>query len=151
MDVTDRSSVGKKSSVSELDLLKKKEKQIKKEFLFQTRQLVDTLCGLQFKFDTITEKKNQVLARMEQDLAPKQQKRAEESSHRVFSVMTGGRSWKDGLLFTVLAENDVWAKKLVRQWLDSNGREYHRIEKVLGVVSQEVTAIVNVGTVLPNV
>jgi hypothetical protein len=54
-------------------------------------------------------------------------------------------------VFTVMAENNVWAEEMVRQWLNSNGRENYKIDKVMAVVSQDVRAIVNVGAKLSEV
>ena len=53
-------------------------------------------------------------------------------------------------MFTVMAENDVWAEEMVHQWLHSNGRENHKIDRVMAVVSSDVRAIVNVGAKLVN-
>jgi hypothetical protein len=148
---TDESSMSEESFVSGLDPLKEGVKQLKRHFLLKTKQVVDTLDELQSMCNTVAEERNRVLAEMEKGLMPKQQKRAEGSGHKVFSVVTCGHAWNDELVFTVLAENDVWAKEFVRQWLDYNGREHHRIDKVLGLVSQNVRAIVNVGAVLQDV
>jgi len=151
VQMTDGSSFRESDPFSELDSLKEEIKQLKMHFLFKTKQVVDTLDKLQSMCNTVTEERNRVSAKKEKGLMPKQQKRAEGSCHKVFSVVTWGHAWNDGLVFTVLAENEVWAKEFVRQWLDSNGREHHRIDKVLGLLSQNVRAVVNVGAVLQDV
>jgi hypothetical protein len=74
-----------------------------------------------------------------------------ESSYKLFSVVTWGSSWRDGLVFTVMAENESWAEEMVRQWLVSNGKKNHKIDKVMALVSQDVRAIVNVGAILPDI
>ena len=71
-----------------------------------------------------------------------------DSSYNLFSIVAYGSSWMDELVFTVLAENDVWAAEIVRQWLNSNGRENYKIDKVRAIVSRDVRAIVNVGAKL---
>jgi len=149
--VTDESSMSEEGSFSELDSLKEEVKQLKRHFLFKTNQVAATLDELQSMCIAVAEKRNRVLAEMEKDHISKQQKRAEKSSHKVFSVLSCGHAWSDELVFTVLAENEVWAKEFVRQWLDYNGREHHRIDKVLCLVSQNVRAVVNVGAILQDV
>ena len=149
--VTDQSPMSEEGSFSKLDPLKEEVKQLKRHFLFKTNQVVDNLDELQSMCITVTEKRNRVLAEVEKSHMSKQQKRAEKSSHKVFSVVSCGHAWNDELVFTVLAENEVWAKEIVRQWLDYNGREHHRIDKVLGLVSENVRAVVNVGAVLQDV
>jgi hypothetical protein len=73
------------------------------------------------------------------------------SDFKLFSIETWGSAWTDGLVFTVMAENDVWAEEIVRQWLESNGRENHRIDKVQARVSKNVRGVVNVGAKLLDV
>jgi hypothetical protein len=80
----------------------------------------------------------------------KREERMRESSHKIFSVATWGSSWRDGFVFTVMAENEVWAEEMVRQWLVFNGKKNHRIDKVMALVSQDVRAIVNVGAILSD-
>ena len=74
--------------------------------------------------------------------------RVKEPSRKMFSIAAYGSSWTDELVFTVLAENDVWAEDIVRQWLNSNGKENYKIDKVQAIVSRNVRAIVNVGAKL---
>ena len=62
-----------------------------------------------------------------------------------------GTSRTDELVFTVMAENNVLAEEMVRQWLNSNERENYKIDKVRGIVSQDLRAIVNVGAKLLDV
>lgn len=139
-------STNEENSISELEELEK----IGKQFLIEKRQLLDTLDQWQSKFNSITDKKSHLLADTEKNLSYKQQNSENEASHKLFSVATWGPSW-DGLVFTVMAENEVWAEELVRQWLDSNGRENHKIDKVMALVSRDVRAIVNVGAKLLDV
>jgi hypothetical protein len=73
------------------------------------------------------------------------------SDFKLFSIETWGSAWTDGLVFTVTAENDVWAEEIVRQWLKSNGRENHKIDKVQALVSKNVRGVVNVGAKLLDV
>ena len=133
--------------ISELDSLEKEEQRL----LVQRKHLLDTLDELQSKFEVVSDKKRHLLAEMERNIVSKQQNTVSESSYKLFSIITWGSSWTDGLVFTVLAENDVWAKEVVRQWLNSNGRENHRIDKVMALVSRDVRAIVNVGAQLLDV
>jgi hypothetical protein len=69
----------------------------------------------------------------------------------LFSVVTWGSSSTDGLVFTVMAESEVWAEELVRQWLNCNGRENHKIDKVMALVSRDVRGIITVGAKLLDV
>ena len=71
-------------------------------------------------------------------------------NHKLFSIVTYSSGW-DGLVFTVIAENDIWAKELVYQWLEANGRKNHKIDKVTALVSQDVRGIVNIGAKLLDV
>lgn len=73
------------------------------------------------------------------------------SDFELFSIETWGSGWTDRLVFTVMAENDVWAEEIARQWLNSNGRENRRIDKVLALVSRDVRAVVNVGAKLLDI
>jgi len=144
IQAADETCVNEENLLAELDSLKEEEKQL----LIEKRQVLDTLDQLQSKLDSIADKKSRFMAEMEKTLSAKQQKSENESNHKLFSIITYGSSWTDGLVFTVMAENDVWAKEIVRQWLNSNGRENHRIDKVLGLLSRDVRAIVNVGAKL---
>ncbi len=145
--MTDEECAYEEISICELESLK----EIERQFLTEKKQLLDTLDQLQSKFNFAYDKRSRLLTKLEKNLASKQKKSTHESNHNLFSIITWGPSWMDGLVFTVMAENDVWAKELVRQWLNSNGRENHRIDKVLGLASQDVRAIVNVGAVLLDI
>jgi len=147
ISVADDICANKKKPFHELASLEKEEKKL----LAEKKQLLETLDQLQSKFDILFDKRSRLFVEMERNLASKPQKSVSESSHKLFSIITWGPSWNDGLVFTVIAENDVWAKEVVRQWLISNGRETHRIDKVLALVSQDVRAIVNVGALLLDV
>jgi hypothetical protein len=133
--------------ISELDSLEKQERKL----LIEKKRLHDTLDQLQSKVDIISDRKSRLLAEMERNIISKQQNRKSESSYKLFSVVTWGSSWTDGLVFAVMAESEVWAEDLVRQWLNSNGRGNHKIDKVLALVSRDVRAIVNVGAKLLDV
>jgi hypothetical protein len=52
------------------------------------------------------------------------------------------------MVFTVMAENHVWAEYIVRQWLDSNDREMDKIDKGYAILSRDVRAIVSLGSKL---
>jgi hypothetical protein len=130
----------KEDSVSMLEPLERIEEQL----LIEKRQIIDTLVKWQHIFDRVTDKKSRLLTFKEKKLSLEQQK-SEGKANYLFSVVTHGSSSWDVLKFTVLAENDIWAKELVRQWLNSNGRENHKIDKVMAVISQDIRAIVNVG------
>lgn len=134
-------------SSSELYSLKMEEQKL----LVAKKQLIEALDQLQLKSDIITDNKSRLLAEMERNIISEQQSQKSESGHKLFSVVTWGSSWTDGLVFTVMAENDVWAEELVRQWLESNGRKNHKIDKVMALVSRDVRAIVNVGAKLLDV
>ena len=132
--------------------------QIEKQLLVEKRQIIGTLVKWQSMFDSIADKRSRIMKIMEQNHSSKQQNGEEpkqrnsetNSGYRLFSVVTWGPSW-DGLVFTVMAENDAWAEELVRQWLNSNGRENHKIDKIMALVSRDVRAIVNVGSKLLDV
>ena len=87
---------------------------------------------------------------IDKELSFKQQNNEKEVDHKLFSVVTHGSGW-DCLVFTVIAENDVWAKDLVCQWLEANGRKNHKIDKITALVSRDVRGIVNVGATLLDV
>jgi len=137
----------KGNALSKLDSLKKEEQKL----LVEKKQLLDTLDQLQLKSDDIAEKKSRLLTKMEQNILSKLENSESKSSHMLFSVVTWGSSWTDGLVFTVMAESEVWAEELVRQWLESNGRKNHKIDKVMALVSRDVRGIINVGAKLLDV
>ena len=151
IDVT---CTNKENAISMLDELE----EIEKQLLVEKRQIIGTLVKWQSMFDSITDKKSRIMKIMEQnrsskpqnDEEPKQQNSETDSDYKLFSVVTWGPSW-DGLVFTVMAENDAWAEELVRQWLNSNGRENHKIDKIMALVSRDLRAIVNIGAKLLDV
>lgn len=147
IQITNSACAYEADSVSELNSLKREEKQL----LIEKRELLDALDELQSKFDVVNDKRSRLLAKLETNRRSKQQESTHGSDHNLFSIVTWGSSWMDGLVFAVMAENDVWAKELVRQWLNSNERENHRIDTVRAIVSRDVRAIVNVGKILLDV
>ena len=143
----DVACANEEDSISLLERLEKAEQQL----LDGKRQIINTLVKWESMFDSIADKKRQLLACAEKERSSRQQNSEEEPSHKFFSIVTWGSSWMDGLVFTVMAENDAWAEELVRQWLNSNGRENHRIDKVMALVSRDVRGILNVGAKLLDV
>lgn len=151
IDVT---CTNEENAISILDELE----EIEKQLLVEKRQIIGTLVRWQSMFDSLTDKRSRIMKIMEQNRSskqqnseePKQQKSETDLGYKLFSVATWGPSW-DGLVFTVMAENDAWAEELVRQWLNSNGRENHKIDKVMALVSRDIRAIVNVGAKLLDV
>jgi phenylacetate-coenzyme A ligase PaaK-like adenylate-forming protein len=85
---------------------------------------------------------------MEKNVSFKQQKNKKESILQLFQIETSGSSFNDGLVFTVIAEDNVWAEGLVREWLQCYGKETDKVDKIRAVVSRDVRAIINVGTKL---
>ena len=142
----DVSYTSEENSVSLLEQLNEMEQKL----LIEKRQIISTLVKWQSVFDSITEKKNYLLKHIENKHLDKPQNSEKEFSHKLFSVVTYSSSW-DGLVFTVIAENDVWAKDLVHQWLEANGRKNHKIDKITALVSRDVRGIVNVGATLLDV
>ncbi len=147
IQLTDEIGVNEENYLSELDSLKEEEKQL----LIEKRQLLDTLDQLQFRFDNIADRKIRLIAEMEKNLSSKQQKSENESNLKLFLIETWGPRFDDGLVFTVMAEDHVWAEGLVREWLNSSGRENHRIDKVRALVSLDVRAVVKVGAKLLDI
>ncbi|KON32355.1 MAG: hypothetical protein AC479_07565 [miscellaneous Crenarchaeota group-6 archaeon AD8-1] len=125
-------------------------KEMEQKLLNEKRQIISTLVKWQSVFDNITNKKNHLLNHINKENSIKQQKTEKEGNHKLFSIVTYSSGW-DGLVFTVIAENDIWAKDLVCQWLESNRRKNHKIDKVTALVSQDVRGIVNVGAKLLDV
>jgi hypothetical protein len=132
--------------------------EIEKQLLVEKRQIIGNLAKWQSMFDSVSDKRSRIMKIMEQNFSskqqndeePKQQNGETDLDYKLFSVVTWGPSW-DGLVFTVMAENDAWAEELVREWLNSNGRENHKIDKIMALVSRDVRAIVNVGAKLLDV
>jgi hypothetical protein len=143
----DAACANEEDSVSLLEKLKKAEQKL----LVEKRQIIDTLVKWESMFDNIADKKRRLLECVEKEHSSRQQNSEKKSNHKLFSIVTWGPSWMDGLVFTVMAENNVWAKELVRQWLNSNGRENHRIDTVMALVSGDVRGILNVGAKLLDV
>ncbi len=77
-----------------------------------------------------------------------QSKNSKKSVLGLFVIETRGSSFDDGMVFTVMAENHVWAEHIVRQWLDSNDREMDKIDKGYAILSRDVRAIVSLGSKL---
>lgn len=147
IQATDSTRINEENFLCEIDSLKEEERQL----LIERKRLIEDFDRLQVKFDNIFDRKSRIIEELEKKLSSKQQETENNANHILFSVVTYGSSWTDKLVFTVLAENDVWAEEIVRQWLNSNGRENHRIDKVLAVVSRDVRGIVNVGAKLLDV
>jgi hypothetical protein len=148
---TDTTNVSEKNSITELDSLKAEEEQLlneKRQLLESAREFADKL---QSEFDNIAERKSRLLEEMEKNSSSKQPKNKNESNYKLFSIETYGSAWNDRLVFTVMAENNVWAEEIVREWLNSHGRENHRIDKVRGLISRDVRAVVNVGALIPTI
>jgi hypothetical protein len=143
----DGACANEEDSASLLERLEKAEQQL----LVGKRQIINTLIKWESMFDSVADKKRQLLECVEKERSPEQHNSEKESSHKLFSIVTWGPSWMDGLVFTVMAENEAWAEELVRQWLNSNGRENHRIDKIMALVSRDVRGILNVGAKLLDV
>jgi hypothetical protein len=136
----------KEDSLSALEQLKRIEEQL----LIEKRQIIDNLDKWQHVFDRVADKKNRLTEFMEKKLSCEQQKSEGKACYKLFTVVAHASSW-DALVFSVMAESDVWAEEMVRQWLSSNGRENYKIDQVVAVVSQDVRVIVNVGAKLLEV
>ena len=135
--------IGAQHAFQALEDLKKEEKNL----LGDIKRLKEILNQLQLKMSYIAEKRSRFRTDMEQKLSSEQNK-INLSNNKLFSIETWGPAWNDGLIFTVMAENHVWAEEIVSQWLNSNGRETHRIDKIRALVSQDIRAVVNVGAKL---
>ena len=133
--------------VSELDSIKEEERKL----LVEKKQLLYALDQLCLECDNIAYKKRRVLAEMERSILSKLESCYGRSGYMLFSVVTWGSSSTDGLVFTVMAESEVWAEELVHQWLNCNGRENHKIDKVMALISRDVRGIINVGAILLDV
>ncbi len=144
IDATAEKFVDEENSLSALEAIKEEERQLAAE----KRQLIETFEQLQLKSDAIADKKRYLLEEMEKNISFKQQKNKKESILQLFQIETGGSSFNDGLVFTVMAEDNVWAEGLVREWLQCYGKETDKVDKIRAVVSRDVRAIINVGTKL---
>jgi hypothetical protein len=144
IDATGEKFVAEETSLSVLEAIKEEERQLAAE----KRQLTETLEQLQLKSDAIADRKSHLLEEMEKNVSFKQQKNDKEPVLQLFQIETGGSSFNDGLVFTVTAEDNVWAEGLVREWLQCYGKETDKVDKIRAVVSRDVRAIINVGTKL---
>ena len=140
------SNVIKEGVISELYSFKEEEQQL----LVEKKKLLNALNQLQIKFDNIHDRKSNLLAKMEKNILSELQSE-NKSKCMLFSVFTWGSSWTDGLVFTIMAESEVWAEELVREWLSANGRKDHKIDKVMALVSQDARGVINVGAKLLDV
>jgi len=129
-----------------LEDLKNKEEVI----LVELRRQSEILGQLQLRISEVTEQRRRLMMEVGDQLSSEQNCKI-NSNFRLFSVETWGSAWTDGLVFTVMAENEVWAKHIVREWLNSNGRKNHRIDKIQALISNDLRAVVNVGTKLLDV
>ena len=135
--------------VEDAFLALKKLKGKERELLIEAERALKILNKTQLKLSRIIAKRSRLMMEMEERIASKADS-ASTSDFKLFSIETWGSAWTDGLVFTVMAENEVWAEEIVRQWLKSNGKENHRIDKVLALVSRNVRGVVNVGVKLLN-
>ena len=129
-----------------LEDLKNKEEGL----LVELRKQREILGQLQLRISEVTEQRRRLMMKVGDQLSSEQNAKI-NSNFRLFSVETWGSAWTDGLVFTVMAENEVWAKHIVREWLKSNGRENHRIDKIQALMSNDLRAVINVGTKLLDV
>ena len=142
IDATTEACEDEENSLSVLEAIKEEERQLEAE----KKQLIETSEQLQRKFDAIASKKNRLIEEMENSFSPKQQKTQNESALKLFHIETSGSSFNDGLVFTVMAEDNVWAEGLVREWLQCYGKDTDKIDKIRAVVSRDVRAIINVAS-----
>ena len=129
-----------------LEDLKNKEEGL----LVELRRQRKILGQLQLRISEVTEQRRRLMMEVGDQLCSTENCKI-NSDFKLFSVETWGSAWTDGLVFTVMAENEVWAKHIVREWLKSNGRENHRIDKIQALVSNNLRAVVNVGTKLLDI
>jgi hypothetical protein len=112
------------------------------------KQFLGSLGEVQVQFSRFAEERGRFPTAIEKDFSSLQGKGQEEMFLKLFLIESSGSKFTDGLVFTVFAEDHVWAEDMVRQWLDSNGRETDRIDKVQAVLSRDVRAIVGLGSKL---
>ena len=136
--------VSKESSQVSLDSLKEQDNLLSAA----EKQFLGNLVDVQIQLGRFAEERGQLLATMEKNLASSQGNDHKEAALRLFLIESSGSKFTDGLVFTVMAEDRVWAEDMVRQWLDSNGRETDKIDKVQAIVSHNVRAIVGLGSKL---
>jgi len=144
IDVTSEEHEAEENSLSALEAIKEEERQLEAE----KKQLIETLKQVQLKSDAVADKKNHLIEEMEKTVSLKQQKNENEAALTLFQIETSGSSFNDSLVFTVMAEDHVWAEGLVREWLQCYGKDTDKIDKIRAVVSSDVRAIINVGTKL---
>jgi hypothetical protein len=121
-----------------------------RDLLIEVERAMTILNKKQLKLLRIIEDRSHLTMEMEEKISANADI-AGTSAFKLFSIETWGSAWADGLIFTVMAENDIWAEESVRQWLKSNGRENHRIDKVRALVSKSVRGVVSVGAKLLDV
>jgi hypothetical protein len=114
----------------------------------QEKQLLDSLDQVQLQYDCVSDKRGRLLMALEKNVKTSQIEGRKELILKLFAIETSGSKFTDGMVFTVMAEDHVWAEDMVRQWLDSNERETDKIDKIQAIVSRNVRAIVNVGSKL---
>lgn len=144
IDATIEACEDEEDSLSALEAIKQEERQLEAE----KKQLMETFIQLQHKFDAIANKKNHLIEEMENRLSTKQKNTENDYALKLFQIETGGSSFNDGLVFTVMAEDNVWAEGLVREWLNCYGKDTDKIDKIRAVVSRDVRAIINVASKL---
>ena len=122
----------------------------KEGILIELKRQTEILDQLQLKISRIIDQRRRMVVELEEGVSSIQES-SRDSNYKLFSVETWGSAWNDGLVFTVMADNEVWAKHVVREWLKANGREDHRIDKIRALVSNDLRAVVNVGSKLLDV
>jgi hypothetical protein len=121
--------------------LKKQEEQL----LNEEKKLLNSLDDLRLQRDRVAEERNRLIADAEKRFISLQSQDLKSSTHKLFVIETSGSKFTDGMVFTVLAEDHVWAEYMVRQWLDSNDRELDKIDKGHEIMSHDVRAIISLG------
>jgi len=96
--------------------------------------------------DGATEEKRRLIAAIEKKYLSPKSKGDVKSDHKLFLLETSGPKYTDTMVFTVMAENHVWAEHMVLQWLNSNGRELDKIDKGYEIISRDVRAIISIGS-----
>ena len=122
----------------------------KEGLLIELKRQTEILDQLQLKISRIIDQRRRMVVELEDGVSSTQERNC-DSNFKLFSVETWGSAWTDGLVFTVMADNEVWAKHVVRVWLKANGREDHRIDKIRALVSNDLRAVINVGSKLLDV
>jgi hypothetical protein len=122
----------------------------KEGLLIELKRQTEILHQLQLKISRIIDQRRRMVVELEDGVSLTNE-RSRDSNFKLFLVETWGSAWTDSLVFTVMADNEVWAKHVVREWLKANGREDHRIDKIRALVSNDLRAVVNVGSKLLDV